>query len=568
MRYLLCCLALLYVSATASAQEAPERTYATRGAPSDPKVDVRFNRYHDHAEMTKILGALQEAYPDRIQVDNLGDSYGERAMWLATVTLLPEERRSEVPAFWIDGGIHANELQGPEVVLYTAWYLCEAAETTEGIRDLLSRRVFYLLPQLSPDARDAHMYEPNTTHSPRTGLRPFDNDRDGRVDEDPADDLDGDGSIAMMRIRDPNGAYKEDPEHKGLMIRVKPDERGTHRLLGQEGIDNDGDGKTNEDGPGGYDPNRDWAWSWQPPYVQRGARGYPFSVEENRRVGDFVMGRPHIAGAQSYHNYGGMILRGPGVKAEAYDPADLKVYDVLGRKGERMLPGYRYLNVANDLYEVFGGEFDWFYNMLFTGFNYYRRSDTSRADEREFDERMLFGSGTIPWHEFDHPTYGKIEIGGRTKHWGRQPPSFLLEEECHRNMAFTLYHADQLPQLSVTLTVRPLGVGDLTEVTATLTNTRMTPTRLAVDRKRKISPPDRVTLSVQGGAKVLAGLTARNPDFRGAIEQKRRPGTLNVETVPGLSAVHLRWIVDGEGPFEVTVRSAKGGVVRATSEVR
>ena len=40
--------------------------------------------------------------------------------------------------------------------------------------------------------------------------------------------------------------------------------RARTRLLGQEGFDNDGDGRVNEDGDGFYDPNRDWAWNWQP----------------------------------------------------------------------------------------------------------------------------------------------------------------------------------------------------------------------------------------------------------------------------------------------------------------
>ena len=62
---------------------------------------------------------------------------------------------------------------------------------------------------------------------------------------------------------------------------------------------------------------------------------------------------------------------------------------------------------------------------------------------------MLLGDGFVPWHEVDHPQYGKIEVGGFKKNWVRQPPSFLLEEECHRNMAFTLYHADQMPLVKI-----------------------------------------------------------------------------------------------------------------------
>jgi len=39
------------------------------------------------------------------------------------------------------------------------------------------------------------------------------------------------------------------------MIRAIPGEKGEYEILGQEGIDNDGDGQVNEDGIGGYDPN-------------------------------------------------------------------------------------------------------------------------------------------------------------------------------------------------------------------------------------------------------------------------------------------------------------------------
>jgi len=38
--------------------------------------------------------------------------------------------------------------------------------------------------------------------------------------------------------------------------------KGDWILLGEEGIDNDGDGRINEDDPGGYDMNRAWPSSW------------------------------------------------------------------------------------------------------------------------------------------------------------------------------------------------------------------------------------------------------------------------------------------------------------------
>ncbi|MFN2396977.1 MAG: M14 family zinc carboxypeptidase [Bacteroidales bacterium] len=68
---------------------------------------------------------------------------------------------------------------------------------------------------------------------------------------------------------------------------------------------------------GGYDPNRDWGWNWQPDYVQRGAYLYPFSLPETRAVRDFALNHPNIAGVITHHNTGGMLLRGPGSADDA-----------------------------------------------------------------------------------------------------------------------------------------------------------------------------------------------------------------------------------------------------------
>jgi hypothetical protein len=76
--------------------------------------------------------------------------------------------------------------------------------------------------------------------------------------------------------------------------------------------------------------------------------------------------------------------------------------------------------------------------------------------------------------------------------------------------------------------------------------------------KNAISRPDLVTISAKD-LKVVAGLVSRERFFRQATEQKRKPGTLLVESIPGMGAVYCRWIVKGVGPYRVSVSSAKGG---------
>jgi hypothetical protein len=573
-------------AATLSAQDKPAEkpddkkpVYQPQGAPADPKVAMRWNHFHDYTESSALLKKLAETFPNTAKLQSLGKSYGGRDMWVITITDFEHGDAERKPAFWIDAAIHANEIQATEVSLYTAWYLCEMQARSPFVKQLLEERTFYIAPMLSPDSRDEHFYNPNTTHSPRTGQRPVDDDKDGRIDEDKPNDLNGDGHITQMRIRDPNGKYKPHADHPQWMVRVKDGEKGEFRLLGSEGIDNDGDGEVNEDGDGYYDPNRDWPADWQPSYVQYGAFRYPFSILENRLIGDFLMAHPNIAGVVSYHNAGGMLLRGPGLKESSYAPADVQLYDQLGKQGEKILPGYRYLVTATDLYEVYGGSTDWTYQHLgilsfttelWAPFNFFRQQEHggyfgSEESHQLFNKYLLLGDGFVDWEEVEHPQYGKIEVGGLKKNWMRQPPSFLLEEECHRNMAFTLYFADQMPQVKVnSIEVKSLG-GDVHEVTAVIANTKLLPTHTQVDLQHKITPPDTVTLSSEN-AKVLTGLVSREPFFKEPEEQRHQPKTLKVKHIPGHDVMYVRWIVSGKGPYKVEVSSTKGGRDEKLSE--
>jgi len=360
-----------------------------------------------------------------------------------------------------------------------------------------------------------------------------------------------------------------------MMVRAKAGEPGTHEMLEEEGIDNDGDGLVNEDGPGFYDPNRDWGWNWQPRYVQYGADRYPFTLQENRNVRDFVMSHPNIAGAQSYHNAGGMILRPPGAEEDAptFTSNDVEVYDVIGKRGEQMLPGYKYMTTYKDLYTTYGGEVDWFYSMrgvyaftneLWSSFNMFgtRHEEWfgNRKDLYSFDRFVLFGEGIVDWHTVEHPQYGPVEVGGATKNYTRINPSFLIEEMAHRNMAFTLYHAWQMPQVVVQKVDRRRLDGGLTEVTATIANTRVIPTRTEWDVRNGISRADLVTIA---GGTVLSGAIVADRNLGLADEQKHRPERIAVPSIPGQGYVTVRWIVKGSGPFTVTVDSQKGGVAIA-----
>lgn len=567
------------VSLSATAQKdpviSPEDLNGIRaiGSPANPKVKVYWNKYSDQAEITRICQDLAKAYPELVKLESIGKSVEGRDLWVMSISDFKSGNVDRKPGFYIDGNIHANELQGTEVALYTAWYLAESFQTVEFIKQLLKDKVFYVIPTINPDSREYFIKSANNPHSSRTGRRPFDEDGDGLIDEDKLDDLDGDGNIVMMRRKSAAGRWKIDCDNPQRMVLAKQDEPGEYEMLGYEGIDNDGDGLVNEDATGTYDPNRDWAWNWQPDYVQRGALFYPGTLPETQAIKAFIKKHPNIAGAQSYHNNGGMFLRGPGAAEDDpfYDRADVDVYNFIGKLGERMVPGYKYFVIHKDLYTVYGGEIDWlalnrgvftFSNELMTSYKLFNDKAAPNQEFEEFDKYLLFGDGYVQWKPFKHPQYGDIEIGGPKKNYLRNHPGFLLMEDAHRNMSFTILHAQQMPKLEVIeVKNKDLG-GGLTEVTATVINRRIMPTHSSHDVKYRIERPDYISIK---NAEVIAGMIVENEDFNVTKEQRNRPEKLEVRNIPGMGAVKVRWIIKGKlDKATVEVDSMKGGLVTKT----
>jgi hypothetical protein len=559
----------LLLSIRGSAQNE-ELFFRAAGSPANPKVQTSWNKYYTYQGVVDLCTRLARAYPNLVKMESAGKSYQGRDIIVLTITDKKADEPGNKPGFWIDGNIHSIELQGTEMALYTAWYLCEMYNDNAFIKQLLEDKTFYISPTINPDARE---YFTSVGVPPRSGLVPRDNDRDGLLDEDGYDDLNNDKNISQMRRKDPNGEFKADPKDPRRMIRVAPGEKGDYELLGFEGIDNDGDGLINEDGPGGYDGNRDWGFNWEPNYVQNGADKYPFSLPENQAIRDFTLKHRNITGAQSFHNFGGMILRGPSISgggAEAYSRQDDEVINTIGRKGELMLPGYKLVTIWKDMYTVYGGELDWWHGEMgcFVYSNelwnpYLMFYDSTNTDQYEFEKLLLFEDSFIPWQKVTHPIYGEIETGGFSKNFGRLHPGFMLETDAHRNAAFCIYNAYQSPKLEVTdFKVKKLS-GGLKEITATVENKRMLPTHSASNLKFKIDPPDYVFLD---GGTVVAGMVVLNKDFNINEEQKKNPRCMEISNIAGYQRIDLKWIVKDGSKFIIRVESVKGGRASAHSE--
>lgn len=544
------------------------------------KVPMSFDRYHTVEEINKALRDMAAAYPEICTITVIGKSYLGKDMLVLTIGSKKGAAIEGKPSMWIDGAVHANEIQAAEAVLYSAWYLTKAYGVNKNLTELVDRCSFHLLPMVNPDSRDVWFKQPSTPNNHRHDQRPIDHDRDGTIGEDSPDDLDGDGSITQMWKEDPQGRWERDKADPRVFRRVAPDKPpGGWTSLGEEGLDNDQDGRINEDYDGADDMNRDWPAGWLPSYIQGGAGPFPFSCPETRAISAFIESRHNIAAVQSYHNAGGMILRGPGASFRewAYPARDASAYDQIAKVGEQLLPYYKSMVIYKDLYTVHGGFVNWtaeslgifsFTNEMWNPAMYFQRDQLNPNEEQQWlwRDRMVFGQIFTDYKEFDHPKYGKVLIGGLNKWSSRSTPTFMLEEECHRNFAFTMFHADQTPELSLLRSKAEKTAGGLWSVQIEITNNRLIPTRSEHSRIKGIGASD--LLTVEGG-KVAAAFRLSSWTDEDPEPIEHEPARVqNAGGVPGKGSVMYRFLVSGDGKVSFVYHSEKAKELRGEIELK
>lgn len=555
-------------------------------------IPLRFDYYYSYEQVVEALKALHTAYPDLTELEMVGKSEEEREIYALTINNPKTGKALAKPGVYVDGNIHGNELQAAEVGLYLANELLTKYGKNEKITKLVDKNAFYLIPSVNVDGRYHFFNDANTPSTNRGLRRPKDDDRDGLFDEDFPDDLDGDGSITQMRIRDPFGDYKTDPEDPRLMIRVKPGEKGEWTRLGYEGIDNDGDGRVNEDSEGYVDPNRNWGYNWAPPYVQRGSGYYPFSGVGLSAIKDYILKRPNIIMVFAFHNSGGMFLRGPSTKAQGeFDPGDIRVYDYLGENAEKIVPGYRYLVSWKDLYTTYGDFGDFMDHIIgaytFIGELFVSATETyskpekgKKADEEsffsgpnkerareklKFNDHVAMGELYTPWKPYNHPLYGDIEIGGWLKMSSRLPHPFMLLDLVHRNAAAVIFAAEQTPEVKMEVFEKEKIAKDLYRIRVRLTNNKAIPSITYHTVKDKVYPMDIIKLSGKG-VNVVSGGKIIDLYFNKVSYKKHKPEVQFCQ-VPGFGKVEYQFLVSGKGELNISYESRKAGKLSKTIEL-
>ncbi len=300
---------------------------------------VSLDKYHSYEEVVALVRNMQSAYPDLTTLLSAGKSYQGRELWVVQVTNrkigVPEEK----PAVFVAGSLRGDEPVGTEAALAVIDHLLSTYASDQRVRQLVDSRTFYIWPLPNPDAHDATVKQPGKAEI--ANRRPTDEDRDGRFDEDGAEDLDGDGFVAQMRVRDEKGDFVPSRDDPRVMV---PRSRRTRAELAyrlyREGLDSDGDGACNEDGPGGVLLNANFPVGWKLDTELPGSGMYPGSEPETEAMLHFLINHPNVALLIVYQSGDGMLYRPfDSMEDKEIPRLDREVYELFGKRYER-ITGY------------------------------------------------------------------------------------------------------------------------------------------------------------------------------------------------------------------------------------
>ncbi len=553
---------------------------------------VRFDTYYRYDELTRILHAFAEEYPNLVRIESIGKSHEGRDIWLLTVTNFATGPAEEKPALWVDGNIHASEVSPSSACLYLIHRLTREYGSHEKITRCLDTRAFYVCPRVNPDGAEWALADKPKIIRSSTRPYPYDEDPIGGL---VVEDIDGDGRMLMMRIPDPNGNWKKHPDEPRLMIRRDPDEVGGeyYRILPEGRFDEPFDPAilTIQPKKEGLDLNRNFPAHWRQEHEQEGAGPYPTSEPEVRAIVDFIVKHPNITGGVTFHTWSGVLLRPYSHQPDDAFPAeDLWTYQKIGAKGTE-ITGYPNISVYHDFKyhpkEYISGVFDdWMYDHMGVfawtveiwspqrqaGITDYKFIDWYREHPVEDDlkllkwsDEVLGGRGYVDWYPFEHPQLGRVELGGWDMLYAwRNPPPEFLEKEVALFPDWLVWHLLISPKLEVyEATVEPLGDA-LYKVRLVVQNTGWLPTYItkkAVEKKlvrgvvAEIELPDGATLR-----------TGKPREELGQLEGRAyKPSAVTFWSAdPTDDRAKVEWVVHAPqgGTVRLTARHERAGVVR------
>ncbi len=551
---------------------------------------LNYNKYLLYDELKQTLETWAKEFPDKAKLEVIGKSYEGRDVFAMTITNFNTGKAEDKAGMYVDGNIHAGEVTGSMAALHLIETLLTSSD--KKVIKLLDTKTFYILPRINPDGAELYLTTPYTL---RSSVRPF---PDFRKDEDPAglhaEDINGDGKILLMRVRDDDhGAWKISPKDQRLMIEREPiDLEGPFYHVYTEGLIKDEFGNVKKsikypynpvDTKYGLDLNRNFPAGHD--LHTPGSGPFPLSEPETRNQVEFINSKPNIGGVLLYHTTGGVLFRPHSTKADKeFDKKDIEMYEKIGKLGTDVT-GYPVICCYGDIWS--GVLDDWCFEKK--GLFAYTPElwdaigraapklkekvygDITLEEKQEvelkllqWNDRELSGSGFISWQEFNHPQLGKVEIGGWDSKVCRQnPPPKFLKQECYNMTQYSLNYALSLPNVNIDEVLVEHINDNIYKVEVLVSNHGFLPTNISEQAlKQKAVREDRVGIELPDSIKLINGKTQYEIGHLAGYSAGQNSRWYRFGD-PAECAYRASWtlqLVDKEvNDFSIHVKSERGG---------
>jgi hypothetical protein len=531
-------------------------------------------QYQDHSQISKKIEALGRQFPDLCSVRSLVKTAGGKDIWLITIGTGTMDSK---PGVAIVGGVDGKYVIGRELALGFAESILRSSSEND-IRELLNKVTFYVFPDVSPDASE--QFFSGLKYERSQNSRTTDEDKDFLFDEDPYEDLNKDGFITSIRIKDPTGNYIESDEDKRVMTKadISKGQKGIY-LVYSEGTDNDKDGSFNEDGPGGVNFNRNLTYNYEEFGVNAGL--YPVSEPETRAVVDFLYDRFNIYMVFAFgpqDNLGQPMKASERPGGSQDQPQNQPpVQGMMRRERGRItsiLKTDELINkLVSDKYHEFtgfkgappvisemGNFMEWAYfhygRYSFSTPGWWLNVEKGKSTEAaflKFADKINLKNVFIPWTPINHPDFpGKtVEVGGIKPFVVINPPQDTIGDLIASHYKFITAISAMHPELEF-LDIKIENTGEnIFRLSTKVHNKGLFATCTEAGDPNIWTRIMRLTIEPSGGQTLLSGLKVQR-----------------ISRLQGDESAEFSWLISGKGRVGISAGSVNVGQVTTSIELK
>lgn len=512
----------------------------------------KLNHFHNYDEICAYLQTALKEHSDVMKLESLAKTEGGRDIW--GITLCRGGKPEDKPAFYVQGGIHAQEGMGITCSLNFLWTVLEKNP------EVLDNLTVYILPCVNPDGSDLCV---TTGVEVRSKLERIPGLENAVIPQD----LDGDGKILSMRWEDPAGYYVELPECGNMLVHRRAGDKGPFYSMIAEGIVVNYNGGKLQRGYRDLDFNRQYGSEWK---NNPNGGDFPGNHIEPRTIMKFMSSHSNIfmimdvhcgtraliyatpsniGDARLFRNLANMcedmtgipaITDGDYARPEGYPPSNLRghiddyTYEALGIPAVTVELGNGYNSLGMPSKEVFSAPL-------------YERELISQIVAMHAAKGRTLAQ---PWRKVQHPQLGEVEIGGRDYHnaYFMDPDDML--ELIPKVAEYFLEVSKMVPVLEFTdVTCDAMG-GDIYRIRAGVINNGQLNTRLLNGSSGYHAVRDNIEFKLIGAQEVLSS-----------------KGAPAVKSLAPLDTTGAEWFVRAKSGDEITVKAVFPKAVNAVKTI-